>query len=65
MASPAREVGRLADAEGAKLVVGIDRDLVTIGMGQGFDWALGPAEREEFSRLYFEAERQAEAAGDG
>jgi hypothetical protein len=66
MASPACEIGELKDAEGVRLAVGIDGDLVTIGMGRGFDWALNADQRKDFALLFHEAERQAEArAGPG
>lgn len=56
---PHSEIGRLGP-ESCPLVVGVDGDRVTIGAPIG-GWALGPADREEFMRLWCEAERQAEA----
>ena len=59
---PVREIGRVFDSNGMDLVVGVDFGRVTIGHDQMEAFELGADAREEFSRLYFEAERQAEAS---
>ena len=56
MAEEYREIGRIRT-----LNVGVRGDRVCL-----YDvWELDAAERDEFMRLWCEAERQAEAAGDG
>ena len=53
-----RQIARVTDVDGATVRVGVDCDAVTIGGPRPI--RLGPDEREQFSRAYFEAERQAE-----
>jgi hypothetical protein len=57
--APVREISRLADVDGATVRVGVDCDSVTIGGPRPI--RLDAAGRDLFSRLYFEAERAAEA----
>jgi hypothetical protein len=60
MSDPAaREIGRLADAAGGTVRVGVDCDAVTIGGPRPI--RLDAAGRDLFTRLYFDAERAAEA----
>ena len=59
---PYREIGVVADSwDGLELEIGVEGGAVTFGCGIT-RWHLSKRAREEFSRLYFEAERQAEAA---
>jgi hypothetical protein len=53
-----REIARVADVDGSPVQVGVDCDAVTISGPRPV--RLGPDEREQFSRAYFEAERQAQ-----
>jgi hypothetical protein len=55
--SPVRKIGCVMDIHGTPVTVGVDHDTVTITGNV----ALDAGGREHFSRLYFEAERQAEA----
>ena len=68
--STAREIGRLHGANGHPVMVSVDRDAVTVWAPLGA--ILGAAERDHFMRLFWQAEREAEAwakehagAGDG
>jgi hypothetical protein len=65
----AREIGHVLDVNGARLTIGVDCDAVTL-TGAGI--TLDAAARDLFSRLYFDAEAEAEKwqqeheeAGDG
>lgn len=56
-----RQTGEIRDALGRSLAIGSDCDSVAIAIpGLGIIH-LDARQREEFIRLYFEAERQAEA----
>jgi hypothetical protein len=56
-----RPVGEIRDALGRGLAIGADCDAVVIAVpGIGVVY-LDARQRDEFIRLYFEAERQAEA----
>jgi len=60
-----REVGRIEDMDGTVLVVGIDRNTVTIGLpGDAIpDWQLESSQAEEFARLFVRACWEAGAQG--
>ena len=55
-----RLIGHLKDGGGRSVAVGVVRDVVVIRQ-HGVDIRLGPAERDLFSRRYFEAVAGAEA----
>ena len=66
-----RLIGHLNDARRHSVAISVDRDAVVIRRG-GQDIRLRAAARDMFSRLYFQAEREADAwakghagAGDG
>jgi hypothetical protein len=53
MADPqVREIGRLADGDGAPIVVGVDYGWVTVQCGGGSPGRLHPAAMMEFARLF-------------
>lgn len=54
-----REIGHVTDANGSQVTVAVDCDGVEIRV-QGGKAMLGPAERDAFTRLYFDAERAAD-----
>jgi hypothetical protein len=60
MSDPVREIGHVAAADGGTLRVGVDHGNVTIGRPLAAVWALTAADRDLFSRLYFDAEAEAE-----
>ena len=65
MASRCREVGQVTTDMGEIISVGVDGGTVGIYIGGWLSAdgiTLNAAQREQFSRLYFEAERQAEAS---
>lgn len=59
-----REIGRMLSRYGLPIEIGINKGDVSIRVGRDACILLGRMEREQFSRLYFEAERQAEASGE-
>jgi hypothetical protein len=71
-ASAIREIGKMADVDGRTVRAGVDCDAVTIQIAHSLTARLSAAERDQFMRLLFDAERAAEAwakehagAGDG
>jgi hypothetical protein len=51
-------IARIQGADGGEVAVGVDCDGVTVRAGTAV--ILGHSEREDFSRAYFEAVRQAD-----
>lgn len=60
--SERRLVGTMHDAEGRGIAFGTEGDEVTITLAAGTIF-LAPQQQDQFTRLYQEAERQAEAHG--
>lgn len=56
---PVREIGRVADSNGMQLIVGVDFGRVTIGHEQMEAWELGPEQRDDFQRLFMQADTAA------
>jgi hypothetical protein len=54
-----RDIGRVADLYGAYVTVGVDHDAVTVDGPPGI--TLGPEARDDFARLYFQADTEAKA----
>ena len=60
----AREIGRVEDADGEVLIVGIDRGTVTIGMeDRAPSWQFTPVDADELAALLITALWQAAAQG--
>jgi len=59
--SAVREIGHVLDVDYRRVIVGHDCDAVTIQIAYGLVARFDASKRDEFTRLYFEAERQAEA----
>lgn len=59
MTDHARLIGSVTDMDGTPVHIGVDADCVTIVVA--WDACFTPAMREDFTRLWFEAGRQADA----
>lgn len=56
MADPyVRQVGTVSDLDGARLVVGVDYDTVTLGYPNGTLFRLPASAAEEFGQLFVQA----------